>query len=467
MAYLIVPETDVSDGAPTTLTNAVLDVDGTLTGLTNGTTYRAYLLSSVTISPAITPLGDVLERMATTRVDFVGIGDSNQLFGGTGWDHGLQSGLDAQGYALWATGLVSQNENNGFGGGVGYLYNRFGKIGETTGAPAELAKFVSKGSGDFGPIDYTYLGTGSYSAGNAPGLIVSGASALDTSAALEFDLHYGTFDSGSGSFQTGARINASPFTNITRGSVTSTNTGAFGMGKTTLEVPADAGRSGINVIAGPAMSGGENIEAPFFMTYARWRRPDRTAGYAFSTLYGSGGQSLRDMAFALQEASDETLQHFFSILRDDQGDQRKTIVICINSGLNDRQETLASVGPDEVADADSADAYVDNLKAIQARISGIWTSNGWSLDELFFLIFPSHPIDDPDDAELVAYRSAATTYAATQDRMQVIDLAALTNEAEMLAAGWYNGGGSDRSHLTEVGYEALGQRVIANITVGP
>src|SRR5262245_24536385 len=84
----------------------------------------------------------LLARLNTSRVDFVGIGDSNQLLSGAGWDHGFQFALSKQ-FTMWATGLISANENDGNGAGVGYRYSwLFGNVLSSTGAPAELDVYV-------------------------------------------------------------------------------------------------------------------------------------------------------------------------------------------------------------------------------------------------------------------------------------------------------------------------------------
>jgi hypothetical protein len=166
------------------------------------------------------------------------------------------------------------------------------------------------------------------------------------------------------------------------------------------------------------------------------------------------------VAVDVQQANDATLTHYFSILRTDQAQTIKTVVVCVNEGLNDRNETLASVGPAAIADADSYQAFVDNFVAIQNRIEALWTANGWSLDELFWIVFPSHPVSAPDDAELVSYRKAINEYLATRPRAQMVDLTTLTTATEMLANGWYQSVGADRNHLTQTGYEQLSTRVI-------
>ena len=150
-------------------------------------------------------------------MDLVGIGESNQIFGGNGWDHGFGRALSLR-FPMAATGLVSQNEgDSGSGSGQGYLYTRSGSlIGSTSGAPADLDVFLDAGLGALAPAHYTYVADGSSATASIPsGLILLANCPIDNGAALEFDLHYGTFDSGAGEFRASSRLEQSPFSALT------------------------------------------------------------------------------------------------------------------------------------------------------------------------------------------------------------------------------------------------------------
>jgi hypothetical protein len=174
---------------------------------------------------------------------------------------------------------------------------------------------------------------------------------------------------------------------------------------------------------------------------------------------GLGGASARRMALGVQSASDAQLSLFFSQVRAGQTAPH-SVLVRINTGLNDRNETLVSLGPAAITDADSAAAFTDNIVAIFARIESIWSLNGWALEELYFLISVSHPVSTPDDAELVLYREAAEALAATRPRTAATRFDRLTDSSEMLANGWYQSEGGDRNHLTLAAFEALSRREI-------
>ncbi len=172
------------------------------------------------------------------------------------------------------------------------------------------------------------------------------------------------------------------------------------------------------------------------------------------------------MGAALQALSDESLALFFGMIRSAQGPQKR-VLVRINTGLNDRQETLPSVGPAGATPGDSVAAYADNLAAIMQRIRQVWQGEGWAEDELYFLLTPSHAVSAPDDGELTAYRAAAAALALATPRCAFVDLALLAPAGEILASGWYQAGGVDVNHLTQAGFEELSRRELAALVGSP
>lgn len=409
------------------------------------------------------PRTEIKRRLSSGRVDFVMIGDSNQIFGGYGWDHGIQHAL-AQRAPAYATGLVSINEANGNGAGTGFTYKRSGPLlGAVSGAPAALHDFLDPGAGGLSPANYAYVDTSATV--QQQYFLLSAGSILDASKALEFDVHWGGFTSGTGSFRPQVRLEQSPYSGVVEAAAISTNTGANTMNVATLALPEDATRSG-RAIAGRVAAFNSAVTGPFFGTYYRWRDPSISAGWAAHTLNYRGGQSLRTMASDLQSASNATLAHYFGVIRAGQGAQ-KTVIVMVNSGLNDRNETSGSVGSAAIADGDGPFAFVDNFRAIKARIEDIWLKKSWDLSELFWIGMVSHPVSSPDDAELIAYRQEVARLFAGIAQGIPVDLGALTTSAEMIAEGWYASGGSDKSHLSQAGYEGLAARAISKILNAP
>ena len=401
-------------------------------------------------------------RVDRQRVDFIGIGDSNLVFNGTGWDHGLQFAL-SQSFPMYATGLISVNEGGGNGSGLGFGYGRRGAGAgymPFVGAPVELSKYLN---GALSPANYGYLADGSSKTDPGLGMSLSSTCPIDISANLRYDLWYGTFASGAGSIDLSARLAVSPFTTLTTSGAISTNTGVLGnIAKDSLTLAAAARTQNVEFLTS---NNSRSLVGPFFGTYQRLTNTDRLTGFSWNTMSFRGGQTLRDHANAFLAATDDELIHYLQAVRDGQSAQLgKMFIFTVNSGLNERNELAGStsVGPNPTTGGTPA-AMVDNFEAIRIRIETLWQAQGWNVTEIYWLMFVSHPVSEPDDAELVAFRAAFDQHIiAKVPRGQIVDITDFTDADEMLASGWYNSGGADRVHLAQSGYEQIGLRIISD-----
>lgn len=398
------------------------------------------------------------ERAAVARVDVVGIGDSNHAYAGHGWDEGWQRAL-AERYRAYASPLFSMGENAGNGSGLGWLVqaHSINPTGVLTwsGAPAALNPLLPPG---ILVLNYAYLAEGSFGAAtNTAGVYMQATSPIDVSAALRFRIVSGVFaGAGAGSFQPFVRMGQPPWSWLVTGSAVSTRGPTWGTRVDWIDLPAAARTTALDFRVTPW---GQAVVGPFLGYYQRVENLQRSTGASFSTLQAWGGQSARDMAEALQTMPDAMLDLYFSEIRALQGPQ-KSVLIRINTGLNDRNETLPSRGPAAIKEGPSAAAFVDNLRALILRITGTWQRNGWPTDELFFLLSVSHPVSDPEDKQLVSYREAAVVLCAEFPRTAVTRFDRLTDHAEMLASGWYQAGGTDVNHLTANAFHELARREI-------
>jgi lysophospholipase L1-like esterase len=249
------------------------------------------------------------------------------------------------------------------------------------------------------------------------------------------------------------------------GSTVNTNTGLDGSALGYMDLEANASRAGLPLSFKFVVPQQTAITGPFLSYMMRIENLDKNNGVCFSSLYGVGGQSLWDMNTQMNAYTMSQLTNYFSEIRRLQlsKNQSPLVVIYINSGLNDQNETSTpSHGWRASTDASSATAYLDNLEALAKRISDVWQTNGWDERELFFWINPSHPTATPDASKLKLYRKAAFSFAGQRSRVSVVDLENLTSEAELTANDWYREP-TDHYHLKISGYEALSQRVIALI----
>ena len=406
-------------------------------------------------------VGNILAQAENRRIDILMIGDSNQAFGGFGWDHGMQFALSNK-YGLYATGVLTTGENGGSGQALGY----YSATGDTdvaaveTGAPEQLDSYMD---GNLFPQNYSYLASGTFVQGMGLYMLTVGAANPFDVLNSNFRYHYcyGTFPTGAGSFTPGIRLEVAPYTNLITGSPISTNTGQYGFAYTTL----DSGIVGIpraGQICGRHVHVGTTCTGPWLSYFTRVEIVSRTTGISFTSMYSRGGQSLYDMAAAAIAAHDHTiyLQLYEARRLQESNGDTPIVIIMVNSGVNDRNETSQpSLGPGAYTTADSPEAYVDNLTALVTRIENVWNKY-FTTGELYWLIMPSHPISEPDDAELITYRTATQTYVDTRKNMDMIDLTDFINADQATAGSWYDGGGN--THLTQLGYESIGTLIRRN-----
>lgn len=406
-----------------------------------------------------------LREAATRRVDVVCLGDSNQLFAGHGWDHGLSKAL-ADRFGLYATGLHFAGENLGNAAGVGYFAYTFStswtNLFAYAGAPAEADRLLNSASSGLAPANYVSIAPGTITpAGPNIGMAIDAGGPWNVSAAWRFHFTYASFPAaglqpGWGAFRPMVRLNQAPWTWLVQATPIDARSNQIEPSAGVLELPAASRPGGLNFRFSDPATG---ITGPFVAYTMRGEQAARSAGASVHTLYGRGGQSAYDFARALQLSSDETLAWIFAQVRALQPSPAR-VIVRINTGLNDRNETERSVGPLGVLPGDSAGAYADNITAILNRIESVWVGQGWELTELAFVLVPSHAFSQPEDEELLAYRAAAANIARTRARVGMVDLGLILPADQMLSRGFYQSGGTDRAHLTQAGFEFLAGREI-------
>lgn len=443
------------------------------------------ILSSIAFqavaAPEVTPgavvdaeeLAPFFEVAATRRVDVVGIGDSNQLFGGHGWDDGWIRALDDR-FGTWATSLMSLGENDGNGANMGSGFRSYATrssgMFQYTGAPAPLDDAL-RGVPRFSPLGYIYLADDDQITLGNHGLRVDFGGPIDVQGALRFSTSYGVSPSSTArTFRPFVRAASVPYTTIaisqTFYSITSPTSEVR---RASLDIPAASRAFSLQFMIGPHAS---SFIGPFVGYYMRVEESETEHGTVFSTLYGRGGESARDMAQALLDLPNDTLTLYFDTLRSDQNGPPR-LLVRINTGLNDRNEQFNPVGdPPYPATPDAPESFERNVRAIIDRIHAIWDSNGWCRDELYFLLAVSHPIGPTtapeldDDPELIAYRAVARAVAESMPRCAAVDYNVLTNATEMAANFWYSSNMFDRAHLRENAYETLSARELAALQEG-
>jgi len=410
--------------------------------------------------------------------DMVSFGDSNEFRAAEGHNDGQNHALD-QRYAAYGVGLGSVRDNLGNAIGRGYLSaanvsDAFAGDYAVTGAPAEFEDFMDFAAG---AMNYGWLSDVATSSTNGPGVSINSQAFIDYTHHLRYELDYGQRDTTGtpGTFNMFCRRGESPWTQVAfdSGGITPADAAPTKMITAMLDIPADTGRSVSNDLAFQARKvGGAAVDGEMFFTYQTVTDLGIAAGYRFTSAYGNGGASLRDCALDMQNASDNTLTHLFSRIRDRQVEVGLApyVVMIVNFGVNDRNETLVSVGPAAVSDGDSAEAYLDNATAFINRIEAIWTLNGWSLNELGFIFIPSHSVSLPtDDAELVSYRTAMKSFNQARSLLDACDEFQTAAQYGSGASSWWNSNGTNPDHLSDTvqvnpsGYQEWGIDVLDQV----
>ncbi len=381
-------------------------------------------------------LKDVFAKAKSERVAVVGIGDSNQRFGGHGWSKYMAAAL-SESFGCWGSGAVWANRAK----------EDAAKYGD---APEELAKNA---------FSYWYLPAGetarvSWRNGQ---LSIPAEHPMDLKGPLRFSYRYGSFKEGEGSFMPSIRVDQLPWTILASSPSVKTASGSFEAKCASVELPADPARTQQLMFSAAPVS--SDIKGPFCGECMQVENLDKRSGIAYSTLYARGGQSLFNMLSTLREEFGEArAAEFFKEVRAPLTGS-KTCIVMISSALNDRNSKSPSIGPKGGFPGDSPEAFADNLRGIVDALEKDWILAGGSKETIFFAFMPSHPLSDPDDPKLTAYREEAVALAKSLPNAGCILLPELVGHKEMAAKKYYDKGTASNPHLSPEGYEAISNAV--------
>lgn len=397
---------------------------------------------------------EALAEAARRRVDLIMFSDSNGKFNGDGWDAGFNYAM-GQRFAQYASAMYSArnsiaNEGVSTTTGFGVSHTAAGTLDTI---PNEFNNYLLPVPGK----ESAYNADGDFSSDT--GMIkVNFNSPLGSNNLLRAHFKVVKFPGG-GTFRPGWRRETSPYTILNTGAVFSFASPEIQEDYHTVDLPA--GERGFDVAVKYRLPSGSAAVGPNMILSSRVENPNALSGYSISHFYAVGGQSLWDMAEYLKTNSLRSIANYLSDVRRLQvlAGQKPILVIYINSGVNDKNETSTpSQGWRSDSDPDGATSYLDNLEAIRDRLIDAYQFNGYDKNELFFLVMPSHPIIDPDDSELASYRKAAKAFCASP-RCSMVDLTQITSYTEISTNGWYSGG-TDVNHLLVSGSNELAKRVI-------
>lgn len=385
------------------------------------------------------------------RVAWVNIGDSNMLLNGYGWDSGIAQALGTT-FGLWGTGVQPIN-GDGRWSTSGFLSQQlFGSLAHS-GAPAELDRTMATSNAT--PF-YAFVANGSNVAN--VGMIYTGGG---QDHVLRYHFTYGTAPGWTGSFTPSIRLGVFPYTEYVAGPAVSTARNTYSLIDASIDLPA--GTAPHNTPLNMRLhTNSSSVQGTFFGTTQWTEDTSAQRGFAVSLLGAYPSHSTQDMLTELRTFGVPALSEYFRQVRAGLG-PHTAVVVGINEGLNDRNDHDASVGPVGGLDSSTPAGFGDNTRGIIDLIVSTWTTNNWDLSNLYFVIYPSHPVSTPDDTLLSDYRVTAETIAREYPRTAAVSIDRLITSSEMSARNYYNST-TDHYHLNQAGYDAIGSLIIKALT---
>jgi hypothetical protein len=204
--------------------------------------------------------------------------------------------------------------------------------------------------------------------------------------------------------------------------------------------------------------GGPNasVKGPLYEISQRLENPDRNKGISYSTLLYQGGKSARDAAVSLATASDTALSEWMrqATRLQNVGGDKSMLLVAINHGQNDQNNSQPSVGP-HPAPTNTAAGFEDNLNAIVTRLREVWTESGFDPHNLFFTVGPYQAYGGYE-TKLPEFESGAMALADQTYNVTVVRGSKMLTGLTMDTDGYYNTS-TDHAHMSRAGYENVGR----------
>lgn len=405
----------------------------------------------------IAPLQEFINESRKRRTDFLLLSDSNTVFGGSGQEHGITKALAGR-FQLYKTGLISANENLGGGVSIGYLFqhaNNGGRVrtNPITIAPA-LEDVIPDGGLAFGTAHRYWHMVNPQTDANNTGMTVYTGGPWDVNAALRYSFTYGTFlaTAGVGAFRPQIRRGDAPYTSLALAGATINPSApnAIGLVDYDLDLAAATRNYQLDGRFSPSPTA---VAGPVFFSWQWFSWPGITAGTSLNVIGYYGGQGLRNFYNYQTTAPQAAWTEYFRQIARAQGTAAPKICITISSGLNDRTDVNPSVGPSPQPSSATAAGYGDNLRGLIEYYQDVWGGAGYSSTDIYFLLLCSHPVSDPDDSSLIAYRAECEQMTREYSLVTAVDLTRFNSLLQANKTSWYNSSGTDTYHMTQTGYE--------------
>ncbi len=410
-------------------------------------------------------ISDFLSKSYTQRVAAVTLCDSNGSMNGFGWNSGLAKSL-LNTYGCYGTGIRQLGLHWSGAAGQWKAQANYGNGGfRESGAPPDLDKYATGGLGPegVGICGYAYLADGdtdSVSASTNLNLTIKSDHPVGVNNNLRFRCSYGTFVTGTPhTFAPAVRQNSGGYTNLVTASSINPITGNYRVVDSYVDLAA-ATRNYELCWTPTVINGSNAVKGPSLFYYASAENIAATSGLSFQHLVHHSGGSMLTFLNDLKAFGATAIQEYFRQICLTLGTTKSCLII-INGGINDRNETNSSVGPEPVNIGSSPEAYKDNLRGIIKMLQDGWQANGCKLYELHICFVPSHPYDTVDDPKLQLYRQAAVELTQEYKNSSCILIPNICPGKMLNDNSWYDSGGHD--HLTATGYDKVGSYIIKSI----
>ena len=465
----------------------------------------------MTIQMCYNPSGVLpfLQAALTRRVDIALMSDSNTVKDTYGGHNSGMRNAFASRFGMYSTGMlpaiaITGSEGYGSGSSGSYLWPAPATVQEATGITAIDAYQANTGVSEafFVGQCWQYLASGSTITGQQTNIIqafglqgvqlplsptgnidnqgkIIHANPMDLTQELSWEWTQGIFTSG-GYWNPTVYQTAATNTQYATAKVSS-NGAAYGMQDGNLIIPAGARNSNgtygtltgspCNYVGGNTVAAG--VKGPVLISYQRVQAPGVLTGIAYHTNLYQGGQDARNAALSWQGTSSTAKTEFMRQLVRLQNGATPMACFQIIHGGNDFNDNVNSVGP-HPQPSNTPAGFADNLTAIIQAVQAAWTTAGYSLANLYFLIGPYHPalsrLNDnltwqgQSYQQLVAYELAAMSLVSLFPNLTVI-------RGSQAAPGGFQASGmllqsrgfydyQSDAHMIRQGYDYWGYRAI-------
>jgi hypothetical protein len=210
------------------------------------------------------------------------------------------------------------------------------------------------------------------------------------------------------------------------------------------------------------MFGNGGFSGPWCSLFSAAAVSGSTSGYSMQTMLYLGSRGARTHAVTLQNQNVSFLSCVLQSIAEHSGYTTPSdlpLLVRVSGGINDSiyEAGKLSVGPNAGLDSSTSAGIVDNWQAIIDRIKTVYSTNGWSTNNLYWLFTPSAPYETGDTSVQPARAAANTisdnnTNTASVNLYQLTDgLTGVSNDIYGLAARQSNGT-PDYAHHTVTGF---------------